>query len=69
VTSDVDRRSQSPVGCSRGEAGVVHDVNETGVVARVRVHEAGKVAADLCKADVSHARVSDPEGQVRILRF
>ena len=43
-----DHRSQMVVGRSAGEAGVAHDVNETGAGVRVRVREAGKVAVDPC---------------------
>lgn len=48
VTNGTDCRSQTLVGQSRVEAGVVHDVNETEVEARVHGLEVGKVAVDPC---------------------
>ena len=54
MTNGAGYRSQSLVG--RSEAEVVHGVNETGAVARVRAHEVEKAGVDPCEADVSHAR-------------
>ena len=56
MTNGAGYRSQRLVGRSEAEAEVVHGVNETGAVARVRVHEVEKAGVDPCEADVSHAR-------------
>ena len=48
VMNDGGRRSQMLVGRLGVEAGVAHDVNETGVEVRARVHEAGKAEVDPC---------------------
>jgi len=55
VTSGVGRRSQRFVGHSKGEAGVAHGGNGTGV--EVRVRGEGKAAVDPCEADFTRASV------------
>ena len=48
MTNGDGRRAQTLVGHSRAGAEVGHDVNETGVEARVRVREVGKAVVDPC---------------------
>jgi len=55
ATNGGDSRSQSLVGHSRGEAGVVHGENGTGVVVLARGEE--KAAVDPCEADLTRASV------------
>jgi hypothetical protein len=61
--NDAGYRSQILVAHSTGEAGVAHDVNETGVVVLFRVREMGNAAVDPCKGKcVTRASVT-PEGR------
>ena len=68
MTNGDGHRSQTLVGRSGAEAGVAHDVNGTGMEARVHAREGGKVEVDPCQRRCV-TRVSDPEGQIRMLRF